>query len=190
VKWTKAVAYLTGGLVFVGIITAFIFGWQLHVMRGQLDAMERDEQPNVWITDNLGLPQFRPQGAGTKGQIVWSWNYTNFGKGRPVDLALEHFMRLGPDASFKHSFGATSAAYGGEIPTNKTNFGTTISEVVEKSQFDQWMTIDFGISVLINFTYSDAVGKSLKSSVCMAKLLTGAVAMLDPRECEKHKEKK
>jgi hypothetical protein len=25
VKWTKAVAYLTGGLVFVGTITAFIF---------------------------------------------------------------------------------------------------------------------------------------------------------------------
>jgi hypothetical protein len=158
-------------------------------MQGQLDAMERDEQPNVWITDNLGLPQFRSS-DGITGQIVWSWNYTNFGKGKPINLAVEHFMRLGATAPFKHSFGATKAGYGGEIPTNKTSFATTISGVIEKTQFDQLMATDFGISVLIEFSYSDAVEKPIKSAVCMARLITGAVAILDPRDCEKYKESK
>src|SRR5260370_42540302 len=39
VRWTATVAFLTGGLVFVGVITAIIFYRQLFVMQGQLDEM-------------------------------------------------------------------------------------------------------------------------------------------------------
>jgi hypothetical protein len=45
--WSRNVGLLTGALVLVGIVTAVIFGRQLDVMQGQLDAMEADQR--AWI---------------------------------------------------------------------------------------------------------------------------------------------
>jgi hypothetical protein len=54
VNWTAgatvAIAILTAVTIAVGISQYLIFDRQLTVMQGQLDAMERDELPYVWIT--------------------------------------------------------------------------------------------------------------------------------------------
>jgi hypothetical protein len=180
---------LTAVIAAGGIISAVIFGRQLTVMQGQLDAMERDQMPYIWITDNLKLPEFRPNTGTTKGQVVWSWEFTNFGNGRAVEITIEHFIRLGPDGVFKRAFMTTGPVYGGDIPKGKLNFLTTVSEPIEKADFDQLQAVDFGISVLIEMNYSGIAGKNVESSVCLAKLATGAVAMPDHKDCKKSKEK-
>src|SRR5260370_23597333 len=47
VRWTKVVAFLTGGLIVVGAITGYIFYRQLNVMQGQLSQMTDDSRP--WV---------------------------------------------------------------------------------------------------------------------------------------------
>lgn len=56
VRWTGTVAFLAGGLVFVGIVTAIIFWKQLKVMQGQLDEMQAQSAiTRHQLRANLGL---------------------------------------------------------------------------------------------------------------------------------------
>jgi hypothetical protein len=65
VRWTGTVAFLTGGLVFVGIVTAIIFWKQLNVMQGQLDVMKNTEivQFRALISEEIEIEQFNGGGV-------------------------------------------------------------------------------------------------------------------------------
>jgi hypothetical protein len=178
------VAYLTGGLVFVGIITAIIFGWQLHVMQGQLDAMERDQTPFMGLTDNLDPPHFRNGGDGT-GQIIWSWKYTNFGRGVAYKVTFDEFIKVG-DGPYRRPFGWKKTAFGGDMPPGKVNFSSAISDPgIQQSEYDRLMGIDNSIGVLIEFEYLDGGGQSHREFLCISHLALGATAFLNPADCKK-----
>src|ERR1700693_5779876 len=70
---------------------------QVGVMQGQLDAMEREQQPFVWITDNLQAPQCRVGASGTLGQIAWRYEFTNFGRSYARNLMVDQFIRVGEE---------------------------------------------------------------------------------------------
>ena len=100
-KWWKAPSDKFSFIVAVATSAlAFFAVWQLMVMRGQLDAMERDQQPYIWIGDILPHPQFVPL-IGEKGAIEWAWNVTNFGKGEARDTTIDAFIRIEKDGIFK-----------------------------------------------------------------------------------------
>jgi hypothetical protein len=187
---TWAIVILTAVTIGVSLSQYRIFDRQLTVMQGQLDALERDERPYVWITDKLLQPQFHPAG-GTDlpiGQIVWTWEFTNFGNGRAIGLSSKDYIRMGPNSVFKRSFGTKGEAYGGDIPKGKTNFNTTISEPIQKADFDRLLAIDGGISILIEMKFSDLIGKTQETAVCLVNLASGAIQLANPAECGKFKE--
>lgn len=174
------VAFFTGALALFSV-------WQLSVMRGQLNAMERDEQPDVWVTDNVTAPEFRPTRE-TRGRIVWPWTFTNFGKGRPVNLEIDHFIRT-EHGSFKRSAGFIGPTYGGELPTGKKSFGTTVGDEMERAEFNKLMSIDDGIGLLVEMKYFDAIGKPFESVICMGHMANGSIVQADPRICEQYTER-
>jgi hypothetical protein len=184
VKWTKAVAFLTGGLVFVGIITAFIFSWQLHVMQRQLDAMERDQRPFMGLTDNLDPPHFR-KGADDTGQIIWNWKYTNFGRGVAYKFAFNQFIKVG-NGPYVAPFGWKTIAFGGDMPPGKINFSSAISPPgIKESEFIRLMGLDKMIGVLVEFEYFDGAERKQTGSFCMSHLATGAISFPNPADCKK-----
>ncbi len=58
-RWMIA---LTGVLAFTGIISAFIFGWQLLAMQGQLDEMRLDQRPWLRATPKIVGPLYSKGG--------------------------------------------------------------------------------------------------------------------------------
>jgi hypothetical protein len=161
---------------------------QAGIMQGQLDMMERDQQPYVSITDNIDPPTFSAI-AGMNGQIRWSFRFTNSGKGTARDLTIGNFMSLGT-GPFKRSFGAEGRPIQlDELAAGRTSYFTTASlPVFSQGQFDSLKMVDGGISVFIEFKYFDYLGKSHETAVCPALLASGAIARADPANCKKQKE--
>jgi hypothetical protein len=174
------VAFFTAALALFSI-------WQLTVMRGQLNAMERDQQPYIWIGDKLPRPEFLPS-IGTKGEIIWSWNFTNFGKGPAKDLTIDAFLKLG-NGPFKRSPNRTGPGWIGEVPAGRTGNGTVTAELVEQAEFNRLNATDFAIGMMLEFQYFGLNNEKIRGAVCVSKFASGAVGIADPEDCKKSKEK-
>lgn len=185
VRWTRAVAFLTGGLVFVGIITGYIFKRQLDVMKGQLDAMERDQRPFLGLV-GPDIPHLVKLPAGSQQQlqkVAWSWQYANFGKSVAKAVAADQFMKLadGPFVRVNLNHAAS-----GDVPPGKINYGTAISlNVVDDNEFARLMGLDGGIAVLVELEYFDEPGQRYTNAFCLTHLATGAAGLLNPADCKK-----
>jgi hypothetical protein len=175
------VAFFTAALALFSV-------WQLTVMRGQLNAMERDQQPYVWIGDKLPRPEFLPS-VGTKGEIIWTWNFTNFGKGPAKEVTIDAFLRIGK-APFKRSPNRTAPNWVGEIPAGRTGNGAVATEpIYEQAEFNRLSATDFALSLLLEFQYFGLNNEKIKGAVCMSKFAGGGVGIADPEDCKKSKEK-
>jgi hypothetical protein len=176
---------------FVALFTAalaFFSVWQLTVMRGQLDAMEKDQQPYIWIGDKLPRPEFLPS-IGSKGIIIWTWNVTNFGKGPAKNVTIDAYLKIG-DGPFKRSPERTAPGWVGEIPAGRTDNGAVRTEpVYEQEEFKRLSATDFSLSLLLEFQYFGLNNERITGAVCMSKFAGGGVGIADPDACEKSKEK-
>ncbi len=175
---TIAIAFFTAATIGIGIFTFFILKWQL-------DAMERDQRPIIWITNNVQLPVFQML-PDNKNHITWNFEYANYGKSFAKDLKLDHFMKLDP-GGFKRSWPATGPALGGDLPPGgiKANWGTVVSEPIERTDYDRLLQLNFGISILLEFEYWDAIGNKYPAIICLGRIITGAIATLNPTDCKK-----
>jgi hypothetical protein len=180
-KFSFFVAVATGALAFFSV-------WQLMVMRGQLDAMERDQQPYVSIGDKLPQPQFTIY-VKDKGAIEWAWNITNFGKGEAKDTIVDAFLRIG-NGPFKRSPTRTTAGRMGEIPAGRTDNGMVATEpIYSQADFNLLNTSDFAISLLLEIQYLGLNNKRVTKSVCVSKFALGGMGIDDPERCKNSKEK-
>jgi hypothetical protein len=180
-KFSFFVAFFTAALALFAI-------WQLTVMRGQLNAMERDQQPHIWVGDKLPRPEFLPA-FGTKGMIAWPWNFTNFGKGPAKNLTIDAFLKIG-DGPFKRTPDRTAPGWVGEIPPGRTGNGMVSTEpVYEQAEFNRLNASDFAIRLLLEFQYFGLNNEKIGGAVCMSKFATGAVGIADPGDCKKSREK-
>jgi hypothetical protein len=190
-KWWDIPSDRFGFLVaaFTGVL-AFFSIWQLSVIRGQLDAMERDQQPYVWIGDTFTYPHFTPS-AGSKGGIIWAWNVTNFGKGEARDLTVDAFLRIGGRGQpFKRSPNQNGAGWMGELPAGRSDNGIVQTEPIYiPADFNRMDATDFAISLLLEMQYLGLNNKRIKKSVCLSKFAAGGMGIADPEDCEKYKEK-
>lgn len=82
VRWTKVVGFLTGGLVFVGAVTGYIFWQQLRVMQGQLNEMRfpAADRPYLFTNhDDTQAPD--PEGGKLVPGKEFNFSFKNYGKG-------------------------------------------------------------------------------------------------------------
>jgi hypothetical protein len=168
---------------------AYLTRGQLNVMQGQLDAMERDQRPIVWITNNLAVPEFKLL-PDNKTHVVWNFEYTNYGKSFAYDVRVDQFMLLEP-GPFKRSSGGKRAAIGGDLPPGgtKSNWGSIVSEPIDRPDYERLLKIETGIVALLEFEYMDAIGKRYTAKICFGRLLTGAIINLSVELCENEKNK-
>lgn len=181
-KFSFLVATFTGALALFSV-------WQLTVMRGQLDAMERDQQPYMSIGDKYIPPEFMPF-VGDKGAIGWAWNVTNFGKGEAKDVTVDAFIRIGEGGPFKRTVGQTRAGWMANVPAGRTNNGLVKTEpIYTKTDFSNLQETNFAFGLLLEIQYFGLNNEKFRRSICMSRFSGGGMGIDDPERCEKSKEK-
>lgn len=136
-----------------------------------------EQRPIIWLTNNLGAPQFIPnlKKADGTGQIVWDWHFTNYGKTPALHLTYHDFMRI--ENNTEESHGATGPSIGAPLPTGKDDFATVVSHPdISQNEFNRLMnSIDNPIAISGSIVYFDAYGQQYETTFCLTRLLTGAV---------------
>ena len=88
------------------------------------------------------------------------------------------------------SFGADGSTFIGDLGFGKEGYYlTTISAPIDPGLFKQFEAVDHGFTTFIKFKYTDQLGKLLQNAACMSRLATGAIALLNPADCEKQLQK-
>jgi hypothetical protein len=187
-KWWNTPSDRFGFFVaaFTGALALFSI-WQLTVMRGQLDAMERDQQPNLSIADKYIPPQFIPA-IGDKGAIGWAWEITNFGKGEAKDVTVDAFIRIEEGGPFKRSPGQAGAGWMGDLPAGRTNNGLVQTEpIYTGTDFSRLTVTNFAFGLLLEIQYFGLDNQKFRRSICLARWSGGGLGIDDPRRCQSQK---
>lgn len=141
----------------------------------------KDQRPYIW-SNSVAEPD---QPRMTAGQVVtWNWHYTVYGKTPAIGAAGREQVIWGPRARsqlVKNFFSAVhkpNDESGTVIPPGKDMYSSAHSFKNNPSAQDiEWIkTHDGGIMLVAYFEYFDNSGSLYKSTICMERLATGAIA--------------
>jgi len=178
---TRGIAYFTIVLACVGLM-------QWHELRKQLDEVHAEQRPYIGLTNVQDRPKFNS----STGQVIWSWQYTNYGKSAAVDFKIRPFIKVG-DGQYRRSYQASATLDSdqgsfGDVPPTRVNYSTVWSAPTFKEEdLTKFLAIDQAVGILVEMDYFDRYGAEYKDSFCLETLKTGAVASADPKNCEKQK---
>jgi hypothetical protein len=157
---------------------------QWYELSQQLGAMREDQRPYVYLANTLREPQYRPIGNG-HGQIIWSWNFTNYGKSTAYKVYPQTYIKTGGNtyvANRRETLEKTTM----EMPPTKLNFGSVVSgPYFTQEDFDQFTSRDGGIGLLIELEYFDGYGTRYTEAICYDLLATGAHLFKEADTCKK-----
>lgn len=189
------------GALFTLLLAIFAYkAWDestrgTKALEGQLKAIQTDQRPVMSLTNDLKPPEFfnstNAKGIQlTVGQIVWSWQFINVGRGVAYEFKYAHFLKV-DNGSYEISYGSVpNPKVGINIPFGKTNFASAISKPgIERSDYDLAMKANRALGLLLEWSYKDIYGTSYSDTICVERLGGGAFAYIDPVECEKQKAK-
>jgi hypothetical protein len=135
-----------------------------------------DQRPVVWLTNDVGRPEFVPSVNQTDdtGQILWGWHFANYGKTPALRITFRHFISIEDNTA--ESYGAVDPSFGGPLPTNKIDFSTVVSRPgISRDEFNKLMKIDRSVGISGAIFYFDAYGKKYETTFCVKRLSTGAI---------------
>ncbi len=184
-RFTLYLAIFTFVLICISVAQWGVLRGQQIVMQGQLDAMERDQRPFMWLSsENIPKPAFF-QVPPLKGQIIWDYRLINFGKSYAHNVTFNNFIKVG-NSKYRRSYGVNGPNFGGDVPPNNPLVSTVISApIISNDDYKALLGESGSISILVELQYSDEIGKIYTGAVCMSRLNLGAIALIDPATCEK-----
>jgi hypothetical protein len=106
-------------------------------LKNARENLRSKQRPIIWLTNNLGAPQFIPNlnKADGTGQIVWDWHFRNYGKTPARHITYRDFMRI--ENITEESHGATGPSIGAPLPTGKDDFATVVSHpAISQTEFN------------------------------------------------------
>lgn len=165
---------------------ATIAGQQLTVMQGQLDAMMREQEPHILAKP--AEPGFQlAVSSADRGAITWTIEYENSGKGIANDITVNTYMRLesGPFIRSNPML-RPEPVRTDELLSGAQRFLTISSPFTTTDQFAALKGKDLGISIFIEFLYSDTDGKHYITAYCMGRFANGAITNYLSADCRKH----
>jgi hypothetical protein len=150
------------------------------------DNFVAEQRPYLWLTNTVYTPQTIPlprnepkeQGAWTKGQAIWTWHYTNYGKTPALNVAYKHSMRI-RNQPFKLSFGLKDWLVAAPMPPTKEDFTTVVSEpfVLSTEEESKFFRVDYPVSISAVITYTDASNGKYETGFCMSWIPETKVGM-------------
>ena len=113
------------------------------------------------------------------GQIVWNWEYTNYGKSPAIHVRHDTFMSL-DNGPFSRAPGASENSKGEAgtpLPPSKIDFDTVISKPgITTAEYNRLLTINKGISISGVIWYEDALGNEYETTFCLSRLNGGVIS--------------
>jgi hypothetical protein len=167
---TQANIVCTFIVMVATIVYVIVSARQLHVMSGQLGEMKisvaqndtqfkLDERPYIAQTIKSTSPPNWHQYPidSTKGQILWDWHMTNYGKSPAQNITFTQEIKLAGQ-SWMPSHGEVAPNIGPPQVQGQDVFATVISDEMLKSELDRLMQITDGVSIRIKIHYTGLDG--------------------------------
>ena len=151
---------------------------QLKIMQGQLEEMRDEQMPIIWVGKNLGTPEFYRNEKTGMIQVLWSFHFTNDGKGFVTHGTHETFIRVGT-GEFVKSYGQPDINRLTPIAPTDDQFLTVISAPMSPDYVDSISKTERAFSIMAKFTYFGADDKPHETAICLTKLLAGAIQFCD-----------
>ena len=123
----------------------------------------------------MQAPRVGAPSDSSKGQITWSWHFTNYGQTPALHVSFSDFLIVNgkQDAAFQPRRVPPVAA---PLPTGNEDFASIISQnLTTREQFSSLMNTDGAITIEGEITYSDAAGNPYSTIFCLTHLATGAI---------------
>jgi hypothetical protein len=174
-------------VMFATIVYAGFSVRQFFVMNDQLKQMKNalaqdethfrlDERPYVTQTvRSTAAPEWHqnPYDA-AKGQIVWDWHMTNYGKTPAQNVTFTQEIRI--DGIWYPSHGEKEPDVGPPLVQGQDVFDTVVSDVMTKAEFDRLMQTTDGVAarIKIHYTGFDAV-TPYDTALCFARTNAGSI---------------
>lgn len=140
----------------------------------------KDQRPVLWLPNDQRIngesfPQFNvlPQSKDGKGQIAWSFTYTNFGKAPANGIKFGGYLAWG-ERAIRDIRPIRWTGTSSPLPPGKVDFRTLLSDSIYRAEFDQFMRSDEQIVMRGKFEYTDSTGALYETGLCLARLATGA----------------
>ena len=162
---------------------------ETRALEGELTALEADQRPYLGLANFIEQPLFVAQSnQAPLGQVVWKWQYMNYGRGIAYNVHFRDFIKVG-DERYQPSYGGTgeSVSLATAMPPGRVAFATAISRPgLSQENFAQLLQKDFQIGILIELEYTDTFRReTFTDVVCLERLATGAIAFRPPEGCKK-----
>jgi len=181
--------------LFTLLLAVFAFeAWteaqrETHALQGELAVLEADQRPYIGLANFIEQPLFVAQSnQAPLGQVVWKWQYMNYGRGIAYNVRFRDFIKVG-DERYQPSYGGTGeqVSLATAMPPGRVAFATAVSHPgLSQENFAQLLQKDFQIGILIELEYTDAFRReTFKDVVCLERLATGAIAFRPPEDCKK-----
>jgi len=158
-------------------------------LQEQVLVLKADQRPMIWVTDLDPAPTY----LDASGQVLWGWRFQNIGKSIAYNVVMNQYIKIGSERYQRgRNRGANAIELEGtkpiDIPPGQRGpFATVASRAgVNKDFITQLMAVDHAFGILVEFTYTDASGKTrYTNAVCLERLATGANAITPPADCQK-----
>jgi hypothetical protein len=76
------------------------------------------------------------------------------------------------------------------VTQGRDDFGTAVSDPITQEDFNKYLSMQGGFILLVEFKYTDVVGKqTYQSAFCLSRLASSALADINPEHCAKYKQK-
>jgi hypothetical protein len=184
--------FLVAGFTLLLAVFAY-YAWTeskrgTEALQGQLKAMLSGQRPYLGPGSHLGTPEL-DSSPRQEGQIVWQFQFRNFGPGLAREIKFRTFIKVG-DGLFTPSFGSKNPSTAADMPPSNISVTTAVSPpdlTMTHDRFEALMKTDFSIKVLVELEYEDIYYEKFTSPFCLACIATGAIVGRQPRDCEREK---
>ena len=184
---TQANIVCTFIVMLATIIYVVVSARQLHVMSDQLretkisiaqndTQFKLDERPYIAQTvKSTAAPNWHQNPLdSTKGQILWDWHMTNYGKSPAQNITFTQQIKLA-GKSWMPSHGEVGPDIGPPQLQGQDVFDTVISDEMLKSEFDRLMQITDGVSIRIKVHYTGPDGTAYETGLCVSRTNAGSI---------------
>ena len=109
-----------------------------------------------------------------KGQLVWDWHMTNYGKTPAQNITFTQEMKLA-GGSWKRSHGEAALNVGPPQLQGQDVVDTVISDEIPRSELDRLMRTTDGISIRIKIYYTGLNGNDFETGLCLSRTNAGSI---------------
>jgi hypothetical protein len=169
---------ITGvGVGIYTLLTIAIACASIYAVKLTRENFIADQRPIIWLTNRPDTPHIT-QG----GQIVWSYETTNYGKSPAIRIRMQTYISLdgGP---FVRTYGQDIFKTSAPQPPSKVDFDSVISAPgISPVEFARLMSTDQAVSISGLIWYEDTNGGHYESAFCLGHLSGGATLYRGPSD--------